>query len=78
MAVPMSPVVENLMPSLVAETVAVSPMLARSRTMRWYSPVSYKHDVEFHLRYQNEVSLTSGWIEIQSRVKITRIEISLA
>lgn len=49
LAVPMSPVVENLMPSLVAETVAVSPMLARSRTMRWYSPVQYNHDEESHI-----------------------------
>ena len=37
LAVPTSPEVENLMPSFVAEMSTVSPMLVRSRTMRWYS-----------------------------------------
>lgn len=37
LAVPTSPEVENLMPSLVAEMLTVSPMLARSLMMRWYS-----------------------------------------
>mmetsp|Transcript_38682 Transcript_38682/g.86044 ORF Transcript_38682/g.86044 Transcript_38682/m.86044 type:complete len:233 (-) Transcript_38682:70-768(-) len=37
LAVPTSPVVENLIPSLVADISTVSPILARSRQMRWYS-----------------------------------------
>lgn len=36
-ALPISPEAENLTPSLVTDTVTVSPMADRSRQMRWNS-----------------------------------------